>query len=320
MIHELGGHGVLYNHVSSANFRFAHSAGDSIAAILADAGSQAADRFLTFPWVGTVISRRHDRLPERGLGMGRLDRPQPVQHESRQQGVQQRADPVVHAVPSVPVDRRRLERPRCPAVRRTDGDLPDPAGHRHPDAHDESANAAGFEAALETADAGDWVPLNLTGGAYRKVIRWAFEKQGMFQPTGTATPNNNAGSPPAVDVYVPDARDGEYTFQEVFWDNQNIWNRLAADGGTAHQDPVTNRTNYAYVKIRNRGTQTATNVTVKALPRQPGCGPVVSERLAADDDGPAQRARTCRRTAAARSSWSARSNGPRAMWATSACS
>ena len=28
VLHELGGHGVLYNHVS-ANFKFSHSAGDS---------------------------------------------------------------------------------------------------------------------------------------------------------------------------------------------------------------------------------------------------------------------------------------------------
>ena len=134
------------------------------------------------------------------------------------------------------------------------------------------STAAGFEAALETADAGDWVSENLTGGAYRKVIRWAFEKQGMFQPVGTATPNNNVGAPPAVDVYVDDGRGGEYGYQPVFWENQNIWNRLAADGGTTHQDPVTNRTNYAYLTIRNRGSQAATNVVVKAFHANPAAG------------------------------------------------
>ena len=57
VLHELGGHGVLYNHVHSANFGFSHSAGDSIAAILADPGTKAPDRFVTFPWVN--IGRRH---------------------------------------------------------------------------------------------------------------------------------------------------------------------------------------------------------------------------------------------------------------------
>ena len=66
VLHELAGHGVLYNHVSSANFGFAHSAGDSVAAILCDPGTQAPDRFITFPWVN--IGRRHDRLPGGGWG------------------------------------------------------------------------------------------------------------------------------------------------------------------------------------------------------------------------------------------------------------
>ncbi len=61
VLHELAGHGVLYNHVSSANFGFSHSAGDSIAAILNDPGTQAADRFQTFPWVYATINRRQDR-------------------------------------------------------------------------------------------------------------------------------------------------------------------------------------------------------------------------------------------------------------------
>jgi hypothetical protein len=75
-----------------------------------------------------------------------------------------------------------------------------------------------------------------------------------------------------VDVYVDDGRAGEYQYQPVFWNNQNVWNRLAADGGAAHQDPVVNRTNYAYVRIRNRGTQTATGVVVKAYHANPAAG------------------------------------------------
>ena len=60
MLHELGGHGILWDHVDSPNFGFAHSAGDSIAAILNDPDTQisGADRFITFPWVN--IGRRHD--------------------------------------------------------------------------------------------------------------------------------------------------------------------------------------------------------------------------------------------------------------------
>jgi zinc metalloprotease ZmpB len=64
VLHELAGHGVLYNHVSSANMNFSHSAGDGVAAILNDLGTQAADRFVTFPRVD--IGRRHDRKPADG--------------------------------------------------------------------------------------------------------------------------------------------------------------------------------------------------------------------------------------------------------------
>src|SRR6266700_2967530 len=70
VLHELAGHGVLYNHVNSANFLFSHSAGDSVAAILNDPGSQAADRFQTFPWLYSIVSRRHDRTPAGGWGYG----------------------------------------------------------------------------------------------------------------------------------------------------------------------------------------------------------------------------------------------------------
>ena len=66
VLHELGGHGILYPHVHSPNFGFSHSAGDSFAAILNDPISAAPDRFVTFPWVN--IGRRHDRPVTGGRG------------------------------------------------------------------------------------------------------------------------------------------------------------------------------------------------------------------------------------------------------------
>ena len=58
VLHEFG-HAILWDHLNSPNFRFAHSPGDSLAAILNDPDSNAPDRGLTFPW--TPIRRRHDR-------------------------------------------------------------------------------------------------------------------------------------------------------------------------------------------------------------------------------------------------------------------
>lgn len=63
VLHEFG-HALLWDHVNSPNFGFAHSAGDSLAAILCDPDSNVSDRFLTFPWITTStpsIDRRHDR-------------------------------------------------------------------------------------------------------------------------------------------------------------------------------------------------------------------------------------------------------------------
>src|SRR5207245_11567083 len=67
VLHELGGHGILWDHVNSPNFGFAHSAGDSFAVILNDPATQAPDPYVSFPWVN--IGRRHDR-PVNGWGFG----------------------------------------------------------------------------------------------------------------------------------------------------------------------------------------------------------------------------------------------------------
>ncbi|HEY3528833.1 MAG TPA: hypothetical protein VGK78_06760 [Nocardioides sp.] len=271
VLHELGGHGVLYNHVHSPNFGFAHSAGDSVAAILTDPGTQASDRFLTFPWISSVIARRHDRTPAAGWGWAGSIALNPFGSGDGggYNNEQILSTTLFRLYRSIGGDSTDVNTQRFAArmavylIMRAIGTLTPSTN---------PGSAVGFEAALETADAGDWVSENITGGAYRKVIRWAFEKQGMFQPAGTSTPNNNVGAPPAVDVYVEDGRHGEYTYQPVFWDNQSIWNRRHADGGTTHEDPITNRTNYAYVKIKNRGTQTATNVVVKAYHANPAAG------------------------------------------------
>ncbi len=124
-------------------------------------------------------------------------------------------------------------------------------------------NASGFEHELEEADRHKWISINPqethAGGAYWKVIRWAFEKQGLFKAPG-ALPTAE-GAPPAVDVYIDDGRHGEYPFQPIH--AYDIWNRLTiGEGGGVHEEPVTCQTNYAYVRIKNRGTQMATNVVV----------------------------------------------------------
>ena len=132
-----------------------------------------------------------------------------------------------------------------------------------------------WEQQLETADAGVWTSTSPAevhaGGAYHKVIRWAFEKQGVFRAPGAGV--TVEGAPPAVDVYIDDGRHGEYQFQPNHWSCTDIWNRTTAGaGGGVHQEPVVGVTNFAYVRIKNRGTQMATNAVVKGFHCLPGVG------------------------------------------------
>lgn len=263
VLHELGGHGILYDHVNSANFGFSHSAGDSFAAVLNDPDSLAADRFLTFPWVASVIGRRHDRPVGAGWAWGGSKDEAGYQSEEILCTSHFRIYRSLGG-DSPSVDMRRF------AARVVSYLMLRAVGTLTPSTN--PSNASGWVNALLAADTGDWTTAGLAGGAYGKVIRWAFEKQGLFQAAGAPTPVTREGKPPAQDVYIDDGRHGEYQFQGVHWDNQNVWNRRYADDGTLHEDPWLNRTNYAYCRVRNRGTQTATGVVVKAYNTDPGAG------------------------------------------------
>jgi hypothetical protein len=104
----------------------------------------------------------------------------------------------------------------------------------------------------------DNVPL----GAFHKVVRWAFEKQGAYQADGQE--GDFEGLPPAVDVYIDDGRNGEYAYLADFWSSTDLVNRNASDGGQDHQVPILGTTNYLYVRVQNRGAETAENVVLKA--------------------------------------------------------
>ena len=271
VLHELGGHGVLYPHVHSPNFGFSHSAGDSIAAITCDPDTHAPDRFVTFPWIGGVIQRRHDRAPSAGWGwagkiaqtpFGPLD-PGGYNNEQILSTTMFRFYRSIGGDAASLPTRQFASRYAVYLILRAIASLT-PATN--------PSNAAGFATALITADSFDWTSAGQTGGAYGKVIRWAFEKQGLYQPAGTAVPNDNIGAPPPVDVYVDDGRHGEYPYQAVCWNNQNIWNRRHPDGGTTHQQPLLGQKNFAYARIKNRGSQVATNVVVKGYHANPAAG------------------------------------------------
>jgi len=122
-------------------------------------------------------------------------------------------------------------------------------------------SASDFLRELQTADSGNWTTEGIDGGAYGKVLAWAFEKQHL-----------NGGAPPNVDVYIDDGRAGEYEYVAVYWATTAIWNRRTRDDLDGHQEPALGATNFAYVKIKNRGTSVANNVIVNGYHCKPSAG------------------------------------------------
>jgi len=256
ILHELGGHGILYDHVGTANFGFAHSAGDSFAVILNDYLSEwhngaALDRFLLAPFV-PAVPRRSDRTVASGWGWGGANDVGGYLSEQILSTTMFRAYRSIGG-DSSSVSRREFAA-RCMAylMLRAVGTLT-PASN--------PGSPAQFLSALLVADAGNWTSEGIFGGAYGKVLTWAFEKQ-----------NLNSGSPPNVDVYIDDGRAGEYEYLPVHWATTTIWNRRHPDGLTGHEEAALGEINYAYVKIKNRGTAVANNVIVKGYHCKPSAG------------------------------------------------
>ncbi|HEY8550288.1 MAG TPA: hypothetical protein VIL35_10060 [Vicinamibacterales bacterium] len=279
-LHEVLGHGILYEAVDSPNMGFTHSAGDSLSLIYFDPDSQCRGvdgtplgkpgdlRFTYVPWHPT-LNRRCDRNVVDGWTWnGSRD-------DSGYGSEEILATTLFRIYRSIGGDHPNLGRRQFASrmtmylVLRAIGDLTPATDPQY---------ARDFAAALMAADAGNWTSEGVFGGAYHKVIRWAFEKQGEYQTPlvtsgspadGTVT---TAGDPPDVDVYIDDGRGGEYQFQHVHWATTAIWNRRSPDGVFAHQEPEIGATNHAYVKVKNRGTQQAQNVTVYGYHTKPGAG------------------------------------------------
>lgn len=268
VIHEFG-HGLLWDHVNSPNFGFAHSAGDALAAILMDSDSIASDRFLTFPWPQFStgpMDRRHDRQVSDGWGWFGS------RYNTQYNGEQVLSTTLFRFYRSVggdsphPADRAWAARYVSYLIIKAIGTLTNTTN-----------DPEVFVTALMNADLTTTNFEGHPGGSRYKVIRWAFEKQGLFQPLakpGLPRPPyvTTEGNAPDVDVYIDDGRHGEYQYLYAFWECQDMWVRRSPDGGTTHQNPAVGRPNYMYVRVKIRGTQTANNVVVKAFHCNPGTG------------------------------------------------
>jgi hypothetical protein len=128
-----------------------------------------------------------------------------------------------------------------------------------------SRSANQYASFMQAADSGRILgQLNYPGGAVRKIVRWAFEKQGLYQQPPPTQPwqNRRRGAAPFVDVYINDGRVGEYDYLADFDDAPGIWNRQASDSGKTNQTPTLGVENYIYVTVQNRGLQQARNIQV----------------------------------------------------------
>jgi hypothetical protein len=271
-------HALLWDSVHSPNFGFAHSAGDALGAILNDPGSRAPDRFATFPWIaaGTPgLARRHDRPVGGGWGWGgsfdgggylseQILATTLFRAYRAAGGDSTEVDPTRRLA-----DQREAARWLSYLTIRAIGSLgsstivPTP----EPDI---------FATALMNADVGTTLFDQKPGGLLHKVIRWAFEQQGLYQPLGAPTTVSTPGAPPEVDVFIDDGRGGAYLpYLEDIAASTEIWNRRTPGLSTSPTDnetPLAGVSNHLFVRIRNRGQQRAQDVVVRGFRARPGSG------------------------------------------------
>jgi zinc metalloprotease ZmpB len=264
--HEMGGHGVLGDHVGSGNLGFSHSHGDGLAAIQNDpeSGLRALpERFRYAPFRPFTTERRFDRPVNGWAWNGGFN------DDGGYGSEQILATCHFRLYRSIGGDAANLGRRQFASrvatylILRTTANL---TAATNPQTSEEWCDE------MQVTDLENWTSEGLSGGAYNKVIRWAFEMQGSYQPPGAPTPVTTVGAPPEVDVYIDDGRAGEYPYIHAHWQNQSMWNRNAPDGLPGHQNAIDGQTNYMYCKVKNRGTSAANNVTVRGYHTLPGAG------------------------------------------------
>jgi hypothetical protein len=254
--HEIGGHGILFDHVNSANFGFCHSAGDSLAAFQNDPDSGlrgVPERFRYGPFVEPPPPnpvRMFNRPADATWRWGGTE-------DDGAYGTEQiLATTLFRVYQALGGDAADLAKRRH-AARVATYLVLNAVGHLTPATN--PATPLDFLNDLLAADADDWTTKGLAGGAYNKVLRWSFVKQGLTAAT------------PAIDLYLDDGRGGEYQYIANHWSNQSVWNRQQADDTYGHEPANEDAQNHAYVRVKNRGATAAEGV-VRLYHCKPGAG------------------------------------------------
>jgi hypothetical protein len=283
--HEFG-HVLSYAATGALEYQFAHSVGDALAAVLNDATSRLAGDGLydgaTYPWI--PAGRRHDRDAaagwcwcgrRNGLRFTKPDFP-PLLYKGyvEEQMLSSSVFRFYRAIGGHPENESAV---RTRAATATGYLLMRSAlllgpSELVPARSADALLSAMIDADIGTLNSGELFP----GGSLHKVLRWSFERQGLF---ATADPGDYAegyGQPPAVDVWVMDRREnadsGGYdrvvlTWPEDLTPEEEEEEEAEAEGPAWFADPkagVHVANGDIRVFVRNRGGETATNVVVRA--------------------------------------------------------
>jgi len=254
-------HVLLLAATDKTEFDFAHSAGDALAAIMCDpaSGLAALDSDaggVTFPFTEGAF-RRHDRCVSCGWGWkGMLyDRPAPRYNVTDPAGY--RAEQILSSTlfrlyraiggdagRNEPMEPALAERIRWSAARYVVYLIVRAIRALSPAETVPTNDAAIFAAALQNADAGTREfafrsaeyggsdhETKRMGGSVHKVVRWAFEQQGLYHAAGSGY-RNTPGDAPPVDVFLNDQADrkGGYEWTEKWQASDDaLWIEQEAD-------------------------------------------------------------------------------------------
>lgn len=294
--HEFG-HVLLAGSVGELEFRFGHSAGDALAAILLDPKSKLAThpdwRYVSFPWVSQP-RRRHDREVARGWSWNGAM----YQRERFFADEGQCAKAGYWAEQLLSTTLFRL-------YRALGGDTEQPPGLADEGARQGAAEYTAFLIARAIVMLGDAASVpamspdqfasalmdadaatakfddglfntgrrSRVGGAARKVVRWAFQQQGLYAKSTDGLPTARPGDEEPVDLHIADMRDkttqhapGTYAPirlpQDWHAHKAALWVRRAADGQSGDQVPKAGQRNFVYVNVENLGASTTNDAAV----------------------------------------------------------